>query len=83
MAQDLLMIALGAFIAFVGYLNILNVRRAMKTGIVYGRGVHYDRRKNPKSYAFTLVVSFTVAIVLPIMGLGILAGGVFFMSHGL
>jgi len=82
-AQDLIGIAIGAFVIFVGYINILNIQRARKTGIIYAQGTPYDRHKNPKLYLMTFAISFIVAIALPVIGLGIMGAGIFFMAHGL
>ena len=76
-------LGLGPLLIFVGYLQILNILNALRTGVVAvsirdtGRKRSYKREENPLPYRLNFQPSLIAAIALPIMGIGCIGFAVF------
>ena len=82
----LIMLALGLFFELIGVLNVRNVRRALKTGIVAGRyksfgPATYDRNKNPVLYKLTFGGSLLAGIFALCFGLGCIGLAIFLLAN--
>jgi hypothetical protein len=86
--KDLLVFfCVGPFLIFVGVLQIQNVRRALKTGVIAlgardtSRLRAIDRNKNPFLYHLNFWPCLFAAIVLPILGIGFIGYGIFLLVN--
>jgi hypothetical protein len=75
-------LGVGSFLVFAGVLNVSNVRRARKTGVVRTSikslgPSSYDRRKNPVLYRITLGGSAFAAVVAFCVGLGFIGYAIY------
>jgi predicted permease len=71
----------GLFLIFVGALNIQNVRRALKTGIVSGKRETHNRTKNPALYKLTFGISLIAGIALPLMGMSAVVFALYLLAN--
>jgi hypothetical protein len=82
MKNLLVFFCVGPFLIFVGVLQIQNVRRALKTGVIAvgagdtSRVRAIDRNKNPFFYHLNFWACLFAAIVLPILGIGCIGYGI-------
>jgi hypothetical protein len=80
-------LGLGLLAILVGYLQIQNVRNAIRTGVIAvsirdtGRNRSYKRDENPLAYHLNFWPSLFAAIVLPIMGIGSIGFAVFLWAN--
>ncbi len=83
----LVFFCVGPFSIFVGVLQIQNVRRALKTGVIAlgagdtSRMRAIDRNKNPFLYHLNFWPCLIAAIVLPILGIGSIGYGIFLLVN--
>jgi hypothetical protein len=80
-------LGVGSFLVFVGVLNVNNVRRARKTGVVATSikslgPSSYDRRKNPVLYKLALGGSVLGAVVAFCVGLGFIGYAIYMLVTG-
>jgi hypothetical protein len=87
MKNLLVFFCVGPILIFVGVLQIQNVRRALKTGVITP-GIRYpsrkpaiDRNKNPFLYHLSFWPCLFAAIVLPILGIGSIGYGIFLLVN--
>jgi hypothetical protein len=86
MAKDLVeLLFFGAIMIFIGIIQIKNVRRALKTGVI-SLGIRdtsrlraADRRKNPIIYHLNFWPCLFAAMVLPLMGASAIGYAIFLM----
>ena len=87
MKDLLIFFGVGAFLIFVGVLQIKNVRRALKTGTIAlgafdtSRMREASRDKNPIIYQLNFWPSLFAAVFLPLLGIGSIGLGIFFLAH--
>jgi hypothetical protein len=86
--KDLLVFfGVGPFLIFVGILQMLNVRHALKTGIIAAgirdtSGIQaFDRNKSPIFYHLNFWPCLVAAILLPLIGIGFIGIGIFFLIN--
>ena len=86
--KDLLVFfGVGPFLIFVGFLQMLNVRHALKTGVI-ATGIAdtsgkyaFDRTKTPIFYHLNFWPCLFAAVVLPIMGTSLVGYGIFLLAN--
>jgi hypothetical protein len=86
MAENpIVLLGVGLLLIFIGILQIGNVRRALKTGIIAvsirdtGKARAYKRDENPLLYHLNFWPSLIAAIVLPLMGAGCIGFAIFLL----
>jgi hypothetical protein len=83
MAKELIVImGSGAFILFVGFLNVQNFRHARKNGIIFKTGWElgpssYERIRNPFQYWLHYWGSLIAAIVCCMLGIALIGMGIY------
>lgn len=87
MESPLFFVFLAALEIFIGFLQIKNVRHALKTGIIAvgigdtSRVRAFDRNKNPVAYHLNFWPCLFAAIVLPVMAIGSIAYAIFLLVN--
>jgi hypothetical protein len=77
----------GPFLIFVGVLQIQNVRRALKTGVIAlgikdtSRLRAIDRNNKPFLYHLNFWPCLFAAVVLPILGISCIGYGIFLLVN--
>jgi hypothetical protein len=84
MASGISIVAMGAFILFIGYLNVLNIQKARKNGeiskTVSELGPHtYRHDRSPFQYWMHFWGSALALIVCSLLGVSMIGIGVFFV----
>jgi hypothetical protein len=88
-AKELVIIlGAGVFLLWVGYLNVVNVRNARKTGKISTSGhelgpLSYARTQSPFRYAVHYWGSVLAAVVCLTLGSGAIGFGIFLAAVGL
>jgi hypothetical protein len=82
----LIILGLGLFLELIAFLQVQNIRRALKTGIVadsvksLGRGA-YDRTKNPVLFKLVFGSSVFAAVFGLCVGLGLIGVAIFLLAN--
>jgi hypothetical protein len=85
MMDSIIFFGCGAFLIFVGVLQIGNVRRAIRTGTIAlgafdtSRMREVNRDKNPLLYQLNFWPCVFAAVGLPLIGVGLIGAGIFFL----
>ena len=82
------LLIVGAFLLFVGYVNLENVRNARKTGIISKTGHElgpssYKRTQNPIQYSIHYWGSVVSVVVCVVLGSCAIAFGLYLAFFGL